>query len=232
VPPWSNTSSDFRDTWTVGYTRDYTVGVWVGNFDGSAMRGISGVTGAGPLWNRIMLHLYDRNDDPQPFGAPPGFVHTAICATTGHAPLRDCSAVVQEWVRPSDLADVQRAMPQRLGHAYDPWLALHPEDARTAAFRIVFPHDGDVFVRNATTNALQSHEQQIAFRAVGAARSIRWTVNGETIPLDADGTAFWPLQVGQWTIEAQEAKRRDRVTIRVVSPRLVSRPGFSYSLKD
>ena len=32
----TGTSSDFRDTWTVGFTRDYTVGVWVGNFDGSA----------------------------------------------------------------------------------------------------------------------------------------------------------------------------------------------------
>ncbi|MFY9738737.1 MAG: transglycosylase domain-containing protein, partial [Candidatus Cybelea sp.] len=44
----TGTSSDFHDTWTVGFTRDYTVGVWVGNFDGSPMRGVSGVTGAGP----------------------------------------------------------------------------------------------------------------------------------------------------------------------------------------
>ena len=82
----TGTSSDFRDTWTVGFTRDYTVGVWVGNFDGSAMRGVSGVTGAGPLWNRIMLHLYERRDEPPPFAPPRGFVRAPICATTGHAP--------------------------------------------------------------------------------------------------------------------------------------------------
>ena len=81
----TGTSSDFRDTWTVGFTRDYTVGTWVGNFDGTPMRGVSGVTGAGPLWNRIMLHLYERIDDPPPFPAPSGFVRASICATTGHA---------------------------------------------------------------------------------------------------------------------------------------------------
>ncbi|MGA7248540.1 MAG: penicillin-binding protein 1C, partial [Candidatus Cybelea sp.] len=94
----TGTSSDFRDTWTVGFTRDYTVGAWVGNFDGSTMRGVSGVTGAGPLWNRIMLHLYERRDDPPPFPSPRGFIRTAICATTGHAPSARCPGIVQEWV--------------------------------------------------------------------------------------------------------------------------------------
>ena len=91
----TGTSSDFRDTWTVGFSREYTVAVWVGNFDGSPMRDVSGVTGAAPLWNRIMLHLYDRKDDPPPFDPPSGFVRVAICATTGHAPQPGCPAVVR-----------------------------------------------------------------------------------------------------------------------------------------
>ena len=128
----TGTSSDFRDTWTVGFTRDYTVGVWVGNFDGSAMRGISGVTGAGPLWNRIMLHLHERKE-PEPLPPPSGFVATAICATTGHAPQRGCPAVVREWVRPADLADVRRPVAPQLGHEYDAWLALHPPRSRRSA---------------------------------------------------------------------------------------------------
>ncbi|MGA9944650.1 MAG: penicillin-binding protein 1C, partial [Candidatus Cybelea sp.] len=105
----TGTSSDFRDTWTVGFTRDYTVGAWVGNFDGSAMHGVSGVTGAGPLWNRIMLHLYERKDDPRPFPSPRGFVRTAICTTTGHAPSARCPGIVQEWVLPRDLAATKHA---------------------------------------------------------------------------------------------------------------------------
>lgn len=61
----TGTSSDYRDTWTVGATPEYTVAVWVGNFSGTPMRGIAGISGAGPLWNRIMLHLYEHRDPPQ-----------------------------------------------------------------------------------------------------------------------------------------------------------------------
>ncbi|NET37260.1 MAG: penicillin-binding protein 1C, partial [Cyanothece sp. SIO1E1] len=46
----TGTSSDFRDTWTVGFTTDYTVATWVGNFNGEPMHQVSGVSGAAPLW--------------------------------------------------------------------------------------------------------------------------------------------------------------------------------------
>jgi penicillin-binding protein 1C len=212
----TGTSSDFRDTWTVGFSRDYTVGVWVGNFDGSAMQGVSGVTGAGPLWSRIMLHLHER-DEPLPFAPPAGYVRTQICATTGHAPARDCRAVVYEWVKPSDLADVRRPVPEKLGSEYDAWLAQHPENARSA-FHIVFPHNGDVFVRNDVTTAVQAREQQIALRAAGADGKVVWRVNGATLPLDSEGHAFWPVALGTWTVEARDGARLDRITIRVVKP--------------
>lgn len=51
VKTW--TSTDFRDNWAIGYTSDITIGVWVGNADGSQMQDVSGVTGAGPIWHRI-----------------------------------------------------------------------------------------------------------------------------------------------------------------------------------
>ena len=53
----TGTSSDFRDNWAFGFTPEFTVGIWVGNFDGSPMRGISGVTGAAPLLRDIFRHL-------------------------------------------------------------------------------------------------------------------------------------------------------------------------------
>lgn len=224
----TGTSSDFRDTWTVGFSRDYTVGVWVGNFDGSPMRGVSGVTGAGPLWNRIMLHLHERADPPD-FDPPHGYVRARICATTGHAPRPGCSAVVREWVLPRDLAFVNRPAPQRLGREYDPWLALHPHDAKAARLRIVFPRDGDVFVANATANALQVREQQLSLRAIDAGRAVRWNANGSAVPLDASGTAFWPIRVGTWSIEANDGRQRDRVTIRVVPARRDAKAGFTLT---
>ncbi len=224
----TGTSSDFRDTWTVGFTRDYTVGAWVGNFDGSPMRGVSGVTGAGPLWNRIMLHLYERNAEAPPFPAPRGFVRAAMCATTGHAaaPGKDCPAIVQEWVLARDLAAMKRPAPAVDGR-YDSWLAVDSAD-RGGTIRIVFPQDGDVFVRNATANALARREQQLALRAVGGSR-VAWSVGGRPLALDATGNAFWPLRIGTWRIVASAGARRDVVTIHVVTPQRNTQPGFSYS---
>lgn len=56
----TGTSTDFRDNWAIGYTPEFTVGVWVGNFDGSAMRGVSGVSGAAPILHDVFVHLHDR----------------------------------------------------------------------------------------------------------------------------------------------------------------------------
>lgn len=224
----TGTSSDFRDTWTVGFTRDFTVGVWVGNFDGSAMRGVSGVTGAGPLWNRIMLHLHER-EEPAAFDLPPGMVRTPICALTGHAALADCPAVVYEWVLPADLASVRAARPVVLSRRYDPWLALHPLTAAPAgSLRIVFPRNNDVFVKQPAQLELQQREQQLALRAVDSSRTIRWEVNGNAVPLDSSGTAFWPLALGTWTIVASDGRQRDRVTIHVIPPHAGGEPGFTF----
>jgi penicillin-binding protein 1C len=54
----TGTSTDFRDNWTIGFTPEFSVGVWVGNFDGSPMREVSGVTGAGPILHAIFDRLH------------------------------------------------------------------------------------------------------------------------------------------------------------------------------
>jgi penicillin-binding protein 1C len=56
----TGTSQDFRDNWVIGYTREFTVGVWVGNFDRVPLRGATGVTGAGPLFHAVVLAARDR----------------------------------------------------------------------------------------------------------------------------------------------------------------------------
>jgi len=141
----TGTSSDFRDTWTAGFTRDYTVAVWAGNFDGRPMRGISGVTGAAPLWSRIMLHLYATHDAGA-FAPPRGYKRASICATTGLRPNAACPAVVGEWLDAGDRRYVARTTPPRLpDRSYDAWLVSQPERLRLPT-RILYPRDGDRFV--------------------------------------------------------------------------------------
>ena len=79
----TGTSSDFRDNWCVGFTRDLTVGVWVGNFDNTPMRGVSGSNGAGPIFNRTMLALHEKHE-PRWLTRPEGLTEITIDNRTGH----------------------------------------------------------------------------------------------------------------------------------------------------
>ena len=56
----TGTSQDFHDNWVIGYTGDFTVGVWVGNFDRTPLAGATGVSGAGPVFNATMQAACQR----------------------------------------------------------------------------------------------------------------------------------------------------------------------------
>ena len=70
----TGTSNDLKDNLTIGFNKDYLTAVWVGNNDGSAMSRIaSGITGAAPIWNRIMTILLQGND-PAEWPIPEGII--------------------------------------------------------------------------------------------------------------------------------------------------------------
>lgn len=50
----TGTSRDFHDSWTIGYTPDFLVGVWIGNSDNTPLKQVSGQTGAGKIWHEAM----------------------------------------------------------------------------------------------------------------------------------------------------------------------------------
>src|SRR5207237_1027889 len=50
----TGTSKGYSDNWTIGFTRERTVAVWAGNFDGTPMIQVSGITGAGPIFKRVI----------------------------------------------------------------------------------------------------------------------------------------------------------------------------------
>ncbi len=92
----TGTTSDFRDNWTIGYSRDYTVGVWVGNFDGYPMEGVSGITGAGPLFRDIVMELYKDKEYPKPFEIPKNIISMDVCSVSGDLPGRYCKNLKRE----------------------------------------------------------------------------------------------------------------------------------------
>jgi 1A family penicillin-binding protein len=78
----TGTTSDWRDNWTVGYTPDLVVGVWAGNADNSPMRGVSGISGAAPMWHDFLRSAL--NGRPiRHFFRPQGLVEGEVCALSG-----------------------------------------------------------------------------------------------------------------------------------------------------
>ncbi|MEO8482016.1 MAG: penicillin-binding protein 1C [Acidobacteriota bacterium] len=101
----TGTSQSYFDNWTVGYTRDVTVGVWVGNFDRKPLRGSSGVTGAGPIFHAVMLAAVERArgsvplDDLNPIVPTPSELHRVdICAVSGMPATSACPTRATEWL--------------------------------------------------------------------------------------------------------------------------------------
>ncbi|MBW4643808.1 MAG: penicillin-binding protein 1C [Goleter apudmare HA4340-LM2] len=221
----TGTSSNFRDTWTVGFTTDYTVATWVGNFNGEPMRQVSGVTGAAPLWNRIMLHLHE-NKEPAAFPPPKGVIKLPICAISGLKPTPDCTSVVQEYFYPEDKIAYEQQNNFNLPPEYNDWLATQQQtNLITSKFRILSPQQGDLFLLYPG----EQTEQKLEFKLTKAASEpVEWWLNGEKLATQSANSLFWQLRPGKWTLEARSGAISDKVNFQVqlatIKP---TRRGFS-----
>ena len=156
----TGTSKDMRDNWCVGFTDRYTVGVWIGNASGAAMHGVSGVSGAAPVWQAIVNRLHEGMPSTPP--APPaGVVATRVAFDAQREPARE------EWFiagteQARQRASAQLDAPQRLG--------------------ITSPRDGSVF---AIDPDMPGAVQRITFegehgtwvldgKRLGAAQRLAW----------------------------------------------------------
>ncbi|HEY8945725.1 MAG TPA: penicillin-binding transpeptidase domain-containing protein, partial [Polyangiaceae bacterium] len=95
----TGTSKGFRDNWAVGYTRELTVAVWAGNFDGRPMVQSSGVSGAGPVFHAVLERAM-RGRRAAPLVESTGFVEREICPLSGALPASACPHRVREHFLP------------------------------------------------------------------------------------------------------------------------------------
>lgn len=106
----TGTTNDFRDNWTVGFTRNIAVGVWAGNTDNTPMVNISGLDGAAPIWNGVMTGIYNTPGLLDSLGPrppddahlqPPGGVYQRQICNISRTALRDpattCQPGIFEW---------------------------------------------------------------------------------------------------------------------------------------
>ncbi len=152
----TGTSKDMRDNWCIGYSDRYTVGVWVGNFDGEPMRNVSGVSGAAPIWASVMEHLHGR--DTRQMTLP--------------------ANVVTQHVRFEPAIEAPRSEFFIAGTQTDR-IALR--GAAEVAPRIEYPGDGAIL---ALDPDIPAAAQRVFFSASPAGDSWSWRLNGEVFTHD------------------------------------------------
>jgi len=207
----TGTSQAYRDNWTIGYTRDVTVGVWVGNFDRTELRNSTGVTGAGPIFHDVMLAAAKHND--QTIIDPPANVERApVCALSGLRPSIDCPNIETEWIpteSPVQFCSWHHRDAVTLPAEYSVWRSSASKKApqtHVAAIKIANPPNGATYLIDPT---LRSQYQTLTLRAVSQS-TVRWRVD------DQHSDAHWPLTPGKHIIAAIDREgNRDEVRIYV-----------------
>jgi len=91
----TGTTTDFRDNWVMGYTPDLVVGVWVGNANNTPMLDVTGVSGAGPIYNLFMRTVKRGKITPN-FVEPDGLIHREVCSLSGLLPTEACTRRINE----------------------------------------------------------------------------------------------------------------------------------------
>jgi penicillin-binding protein 1C len=184
----TGTSKDMRDNWALGYSPRYTVGVWVGNFDGQPMWDVSGVSGAAPVWREIMDFLHAGALARQP-PAPAGVVRQALSYIPDLEPSRS------EWfLKGTELAFIEVAAP-----------AMRRARIEYPAANAILALDPDI----------PEHLERVAFKAQ-AGKGLRWRLDGRDLG-DAGAGFMWKPVAGQHTLAlvGQDGRAVDQVDFSV-----------------
>jgi len=191
TPYWSaaktGTSKHMRDNWCLGWSTRYSVGVWVGNFEGQPMGDVSGVDGAAPAWRNIMDALHE-NLQALPPTPPQGVVQQQVRYADGVEASRN------EWfLAGTETALVTAAAPQV------PRLAS-PPDGMIVALDPDIPPD----------------RQHVLFRAQGPISDSRFAIDGTPLAA-ASKPYLWAPQPGAHVLELIDAEghKLDQVKFQV-----------------
>lgn len=95
----TGTTNDKKDNWTVGWTPSVVVGVWVGNNDNTSMKEVSsGVSGAAPIWRRIVLAAV-QGKSSESFAVPSGVVTAEVDTVSGFRAHDGYSSRVEYFIK-------------------------------------------------------------------------------------------------------------------------------------
>lgn len=103
----TGTSSGYRDTWTVGYTHERTIAIWVGNADGSGTASLTGASGAGYLFADVVRRVMDDVPSRAPLWDPGALIGVDVCPLSGAPAGPACPDSVRRLEIPRPREDQQ-----------------------------------------------------------------------------------------------------------------------------
>jgi penicillin-binding protein 1C len=225
----TGTSFKFCDNWTIGYTSDYTLGVWVGNFDHTPMMKVSGVSGAGPIFANIMLQLYKERPRPVPFAIPPGLNRVSICPLSGKKPVDACPTRIEEWLTDRDMPryheevcdmhfiqdrHVQTVVPAKFRSWAEPlgYTIESTMNVRIDSLSIIAPKNGAVFYRFPNL-APEYQSIRLAADCPDSYPKIYWVLNGEQLAVTEKNHEFlWQIREGIYHLEIRADENGEAVS--------------------
>lgn len=146
----TGTSTRYRDCWIVGFTPEYTVGVWVGNFNGEPMSELGGASGAGPVFADILRFLY-LNSSPGIFPVPQGVIQEEVCGYSGMRRTPHCPTTRKEWFLESSQPQQEctfhrlEGLYHELQTPYAGWLYDREQQGLSAPYRLAGITGPDLF---------------------------------------------------------------------------------------
>lgn len=224
----TGTSQAYRDNWTIGYTRDVTVGVWVGNFDRRPLERASGVTGAAPIFHAVMMAAMEGRAARNTIAPIPDDVESqSVCTLSGLRPGNWCPSLEMEWM-PKDVmngdctwhrpASVDWPAEYRTWAASRGLLAQNPAPTMVSRatqrlapkLTITSPPEGATYLIDPTLRpAFQTLPLRVATDRGG---TITWKIDGRTVGTASSSSSLsWPITPGRHTVEARDDSMRSAI---------------------
>lgn len=130
----TGTTTNFHDNWTIGYTPQIVVGVWVGNADYQPMMEVTGLSGAAPIWHEFIRQAL-LNQVEEWYPRPPTIISTALCKPI--SPFTEqCGSQYQDWM-------IVGTHPLKSLN----FNAVPSEPNQSQAFEIISPHPNAVYIK-------------------------------------------------------------------------------------
>lgn len=179
----TGTTTDWHDIWTIGYTPDFTVGVWVGNNNNAPMKKISGVLGAAPIWSQFFEEVLKGIPNKE-FIRPKGIISKWICKDTGLLYNDSCPQKLNEIF-------IQGTEPKQKSP-----INTNESISKSSFLNIIDPKEKSIFVA----------KESLVFECLASSdlASIKWFIDAKVIGTGTSSPCelYWNPVVGKHLLRA------------------------------